>query len=105
VKGKKAILYKAVHKKDGIYCSDYNNDFQYKIGKVIKEKCDTSPEICYSNGIHVFYKEGAINWGVSWDDFALLECEVPVDKIVVPNNNNGKIRTSELKVIKEIKIK
>ena len=107
IKGKKAILYKAVHKKKTgtqiEYFSDYDRNFKYEKGKTVKVECNKSIDVVCSYGIHVFHKHGAISWGNGWEDFALLECEVPINKIIVPNNNDGKIRTSELKVIKEIK--
>ena len=107
IKGKKAIMYKAVHKKkkgtQTVYFSDYDRNFKYEKGKTIKAECNKSIDVVCSYGIHIFHKHGAISWGNGWTDFALLECEVPINKIIVPNDNDGKIRTSELKVIKEIK--
>jgi len=106
IKGKKAIMYKAAHKKKVgnkiVYFSDYDKDFKYEINKVIKVECDKSIDIVCSNGIHIFHKFSAIKWGSGWSDFALLECEIPISKIIVPKNHEGKIRTGELKVIKEI---
>lgn len=102
VKGKKAILYKAVHKRDGKYVADYDNTFVYEIGKKVSADCDPKQDNSCSFGLHVAYKSWAIGFGSDWDDEALLECEVPIDKIVVSKDCDGKVRTSDLKVLREV---
>ncbi len=100
---KKAIFYKAVHKdKNGVYFSDYNNNFIYKIGEVVEEECDPDVKEGCSNGIHVSTQNWALEFGKDWDDLAILELETDIDKIVLPKNSDGKVRTSEAKVLREV---
>jgi len=102
-KNKKLIFYKAVHKyADGTYHSDYNKDFIYKIGEVMNENCDTSTDESCTNGIHISHKFWAITFGRAWEDMALLECEVNPKDIVVAKDCDGKVRTSKLKIIREV---
>ena len=96
----KTILYKAVHKDGDKYYSDYNNSFKYEIGKKYSETIKGS-ESC-NPGLHISHKWWAIKFGSSWSNMALLECEVMIKNIVVSSDTNGKIRTSELKVIREV---
>lgn len=102
-RGDKAIFYKAVRKKDdGTYYSDYDTNFTYTIGETITEVCDTDVnEIC-SHGIHIAHLDWAIAFGFNWTNLAILEFEVDIDKIVVPIGTNGKVRTSEVKVLREV---
>src|SRR6266850_2589352 len=102
VKRKKAVLYKAVHKDGDTYHSDYDRSFKYEIGKKIEIKCDPSQESSCRQGLHVSHKSWARDFGASWNDLAILECEVPVDKIVVSKDCDGKVRTSQLKVLREV---
>jgi len=102
IKGTKAILYKAVHKDGDIYRSDKDSSFTYKIGGKATENCDPLKGKSCSYGLHVSHKKWAIDFGKSWKDMALLECEVPIRKIVVSEDCDGKVRTSELKVIREV---
>jgi hypothetical protein len=46
----------------------------------------------------------ALNFGNSWNDMALLEVKVPIDKIVVSKDCDGKVRTSELTVLREVPV-
>jgi hypothetical protein len=48
-----------------------------------------------------------MNWALEFgrqrdDNFKIIECSVPLDKIVVPYQNDGKVRTSELTVLREV---
>jgi hypothetical protein len=99
---KKSILYKAVHKRDKKYFSEYNSSFEYQIGEIKKHKIDKQKENSCSTGLHVSHKIWAVNFGINWDDMALLECEVPINKIIVAKDCDGKVRTSELKVLREV---
>jgi hypothetical protein len=117
---KTAVLYKAVHKTlpataelyadqqmlDSIlqykYCSDRDADFQYYIGKIIHENCNPDTEEDCSYGIHISHLAWALNFGCNWSDLAILEVEADIDKIVLPKRGNGKVRTSEVKVLREI---
>lgn len=99
---KTAKFYKAVHKKENIYFSDYNNDFIYKIGEVVKEECDPNVEEDCSKGIHVSTLDWALVFGEDWNDLAILELKVDIDKIILPSYSYGKVRTSEAKVLREV---
>jgi len=101
-KGKKALMYKAVHKKDGRYFADYVKDYEYKIGEVKTEKCDSSQDNSCSKGIHVSHLTWAVLFGKDWEDMAILECEVDVKDIVVSRDTDGKVRTSKIKVVREV---
>ena len=98
----KATLYKAVHKSETGYFADYNNDFTYRIGETIKEKCDSNVNAECSSGIHVAYLDWALHFGETFDDLAILEVVTDIDKIVVPKNTDGKVRTSEVYVVREV---
>jgi len=102
VKGKSAILYKAVHKRDGRYVSQFDSSFDYAVGAVKNAKCSPSKTKSCTTGMHVADKGYALNFGSGWDDLALLECAVPTSKIVVASDCDGKVRTSELKVLREV---
>ncbi len=102
VKGKNAILYKAVHKRDVRFYSDYDRSFMYEVGKKSECEVNKDKESSCSYGLHVADKNWALAFGRGWEDMALLECEVPKRSIVVANDCDGKVRTSELKVIREV---
>jgi hypothetical protein len=117
---KTAVLYKAVHKildetaelyadqqmLDGIsqykYCSDRDADFQYCIGETIRENCNPDTNEDCSYGIYIAHLAWALDFGNGWSDLAILEVEADIDKIVLPKCGNGKVRTSEVKVLREI---
>jgi hypothetical protein len=101
-KGTKAIMYKAVHKKDGKYLSDKDSSFEYVIGQEKTEKCAPASEGSCSSGLHVSGKFWAFNFGRGWTDLAMLECEVAIKDIVVSKDTDGKVRTSKIKVIREL---
>lgn len=98
----KATLYKAVHKSETGYFANYNKDFTYHIGETIKEKCDSNVNLECSSGIHVACLNWALRFGASFDDLAILEVVTDIDKIVVPKNTDGKVRTSEVYVVREV---
>ena len=98
----KAIFYKAVRKKGGVYFSDYDNDFIYELGKNITEKCDTDTGCDCSYGIHISHLDWALRFGGKWDNVAILEVETKIADIVMPINTDGKVRTSKCKVLREI---
>ena len=101
--GKKVLLYKAVHKSEnGIYFSDYKHSFTYEIGEVKTEECDESKNHSCSNGIHISHLRWVLNFGRSWKDLAILECEVATKDVIVAKDCDGKVRTSKLKVIREV---
>nr|DAU67709.1 MAG TPA: hypothetical protein [Caudoviricetes sp.] len=98
----KATFYKAVRKRSGKYISDYKKDFEYEIGKMKRETCDTDVNESCSNGIHISNLNWALRFGATWDDLAIIEVETKIKDIVVPLNTDGKVRTSEVKVIREV---
>ncbi|MGE3437865.1 MAG: hypothetical protein AB7O81_19715 [Blastocatellales bacterium] len=102
VRGKVAVLYKAVHKVGGKYLSDRDRKFEYKIGEKMTHEIDKQKVNSCSVGLHVAIKSWARCFGISWGDMAILECEVPVNKIVVAQDCDGKVRTSELAVVREV---
>jgi len=101
IKDNQAMLYKAV-KPD--YSTFYDSEFKYRIGKTFTNSCNNSRDVQCSFGLHVSHINWALEFGRSKDidDFVVLECAVPVDKIIVPKNTDGKIRTSELTVLREV---
>ena len=99
----KAKLYKAVHKVDGRFVSDKKFDFEYIIGQVATaDFLDTNMEVNCGHGIHIAYKEWAIDFGKDWEDLAILEVEANIDSIVVPTNGSGKVRTDKVLVLREV---
>ena len=98
----RATLYKAVHKIDGRYVSDYDKSFTYEIGKIIKTEVDPdTSEIC-GRGIHLSHLNWALYFGSEWDDLAILEVTTRMEDIVCPEDTDGKVRTSRVKVIREV---
>jgi hypothetical protein len=103
VKGKTATLYKAVHKTaDGSYYADYDKSFKYEIGKKATQECNPSLDSSCTFGLHVSHFSFALNFGRGWTNLAILECSVPVAKIHVAKDCDGKVRTPELKVVREV---
>ena len=99
----KIKLYKAVHKSaNGDYYSNYDSHFCYSIGREYKVDCDEDIDKECSYGLHVSHLDWAINYGRGWADAAILEVEVPIECIMVPRGTDGKIRTSKLKVLREV---
>ena len=101
---KKAIFYKAVKKSDdGVYYSDYDNDFTYTIGQ---KKCVANIDTDVNNdcgvGIHISPLNWALNFGCSWNNLAIIEVETNIDDIICPLNTTGKVRTSAVTVIREV---
>ena len=101
---KKAIFYKAVKKSDdGVYHSDYDNDFTYTIGQ---KKCVANIDTDVNNdcgvGIHISPLNWALNFGCGWNNLAIIEVETNIDDIICPLNTTGKVRTSAVTVIREV---
>ena len=98
---KKAVMYKAVRKADcGKYVSDYNGSFEYIVGEKKSEVCDTN--IDCGSGIHVAHLGWALTFGSEWSNLAILEVETKISDIVLPTNSDGKVRTSEVEVLREV---
>lgn len=100
----KAVFYKAVHKTNekNIFRSDCDSSFKYVIGKTKTEKCNTDITQDCASGIHISHLDWALNFGSDWDDLAIIECETKISDIVMPENTDGKVRTSEVKVLREV---
>ena len=101
---KKAIFYKAVKKdSDGVLYSDYDINFTYEVGKIIKEEnIDTDTNNDCGRGIHISHLAWAVDYGRNWDNLVILEVETNIDGIILPKNTNGKVRTSRVKVLREV---
>ena len=100
----KAILYKAVHKREGKYFSDYVSSFEYQIGKVYKEEADPKSAGSCARGLHLAHLSWAKAFGSNWNDMAILECETNIKDIIVAKDCDGKLRTNRLKVLREIEL-
>ncbi len=99
-----AILYKAVHKLGDVYYSHHDHDFTYKIGDVITPRNGFSTNIrrTCAPGIHCAPLEWAKNFSYRWRNRAILEVEVPVSSIIVPDETDGKCRVPWAKVLREV---
>lgn len=100
VEDNNGIFYKAVRQD---LSSWHDNSFKYDIGKTFNHKCDLDITETCSTGLHIAHKDWALQFGNgNIRNFKVLECSVPLDKIVVPENTDGKVRTSELTVLREV---
>jgi len=98
----KATFYKAVKNVDGEYCSGRNRGFKYKLGEVVKEKCDQDTTEGCSYGIHISHLDWALRFGSKFDNLAILEVETKIADIVLPDETDGKVRTCAVKVLREV---
>ena len=99
----KIRLYKAVHKRDGKYVADRDNDFTYTIGAVAEANgFTTDPAEDCGQGIHMATLGWSATYGREWGDIALLELEADADEIVVPLYETGKVRAPKALVIREV---
>ena len=99
----KAIFYKAVEKINNKLVSHYDPNFEYIIGQTKKQECDEDINESCSNGIHIAHLNWALNFGSDFlDDMVIIEVETKIKDIVLPKNSDGKVRTSEIKVLREV---
>ena len=99
----KAIFYKAVRKdENGIYHSDYDEEFTYEIGKTKTELCDINELETCSFGINISHLNWALDFGRTWSNLAILEVETKISDITMPTNTDGKVRTGKVKVLREV---
>ncbi len=99
----KAQLFKAVRKRDGVYCSDWDADFVYTIGEsVVADGFCTDPNEDCGHGIHMAYLDWCLAYGSSWPNLAILEVEVDMSTVVVPKYGSGKVRAPSCRVIREV---
>ena len=100
----KVTLYKAVHKEKGHYYSDYDTEYEYRIGEIavpdngfdgdVSEKCGA--------GINMAPLHWCLNYGREWDDIAILEMTALREDVVVPMNTDGKVRARKAKAVREV---
>ena len=101
----KIRLYKAVHKRDGKYIADWDDDFTYTIGAVAEaDGFTTDPAEDCGRGIHMATLGWSAVYGQDWGDIALLELEADADEIVVPLYETGKVRAPKALVIREVQL-
>lgn len=100
-----AIMYKAAHKREGFYYSDYDSSFRYKACETIRPEFEINTDIKCScgSGIHCATLEWAEEYGNDWYDGVILEVEVPLDGVVVPERTDGKVRVPWAKILREVK--
>lgn len=99
----KAKFFKAVHKvADDRFASDYDRCFYYQIGNTYKSLCDPNTEIDCSHGLHIAHLNWALWFGSDWNDIAILEVETKIEDIVLPKSSEGKVRTKQIKVLREV---
>ena len=98
----KATFYKAVRKNNNKYLSYYDQAFEYQIGEVTSIDCDKDTLNDCSFGLHICHLNWALNFGRDWEDLAILEVETKIKDIVLPQKSDGKVRTSSLKVLREV---
>jgi hypothetical protein len=99
----KIMLYKAVHKRDTEYVSDWDKSFFYEIGEMaVANGFTADPEEDCGEGIHMATASWACAYAQSWDDIALLELEADAAEIVVPLYETGKVRAPKAKVLREV---
>jgi hypothetical protein len=97
-----ATLYKSVRKN---LSSFRDSKFKYAVGEFLHHEVDEDVTAECSIGLHVSHLDWAIRFGkyeCDKDGFVILECEVPVDKIILPESSDGKVRTSDLFVVREV---
>lgn len=96
-------LYKAVHKREGRFFSDNDNNFEYVVGGVAvadRLTADTT-EDC-GHGIHMAHKAWCVSYGKDWKDLAIIEVEAEASEIIVPVPGCGKVRAAQVKVLREV---
>ena len=94
-----AILYKAVRED---LSAIHTSQFKYQVGGTFTETCDPSKDRDCSYGLHVSHLNWAVDFGRGRGYFKIIECAVPLDKVVIPKYTDGKVRTSELTVLREV---
>ena len=100
----KIILYKAVRKDNyGVLTSYWDSEFKYEIGKTAHQAdINTDTDEACGVGLHVSTADFVLRNYANRECSVIIECEVPKDKTVVYRFSDGKIRTSELRVLREV---
>ena len=97
-------LYKAVHKHNEQYFSDYDDEFEYRIGETAVPDNgfdDDAHEKCGA-GINMAPLHWCLDYGRGWDDLAILEMTALREDVVVPMDTDGKVRARKAKVVREV---
>ena len=97
-------LYKAVHKHNEQYFSDYDDEFEYRIGEIAVPDNgfdDDAHEKCGA-GINMAPLHWCLDYGRGWDNLAILEMTALREDVVVPMNTDGKVRARKAKVVREV---
>lgn len=95
----KAIFYIATRKIGKKYI--FNMRIACKIGKIQKSKCDPDIQKVFSFGIGISNKEFAKRFDL-WENKDILEVETDIKDIIVPIKSDGIVRTSKIKVLREV---
>lgn len=93
--------YKAVHKRNGKYISNYDNKVEFCIGEISEAELDKNPDSVAVKGLHVASLEFAQKFGEHWNDVAILEVEANIHDVVIPDAHD-QVRTSKFKVLREV---
>lgn len=94
--------YKAVKKMaDGKYISAWDNLTEYVVGKEIMATMCEDPDKTAVPGIHVASLGFAMSYGDYWKDVAILEIEVDIHDVVIPDAKD-QIRTKRGFVKREV---
>lgn len=94
--------YKAVKKTDdGRYLSACDNSAEYKVGEITETKLCDNPDRVAVQGIHFASLEFAKKYGDAWENVAILELEVNIHDMVIPDAKD-QLRASKVKVIREV---
>ena len=94
--------YKAVCKdSDGRYVSHWDNKTEYRIGEIIEAHMESNPDLTAVSGIHIASLDFAKTYGDSWANAAILEIEVDMRDVVIPNAKD-QLRTKRGKVLREV---
>lgn len=93
--------YKAVRKINGKYISAWDNKTEYIPGQILETELDTNPDRVAVKGIHVASLEFAQKYGEVWDNVAILELEVDIRDLVVPDAKD-QVRASRVKILREV---
>lgn len=94
--------YKSVKKtEDGRYLSAWDNSTEYRIGEITESKLCDNPDRVAVQGIHFASLEFAQKYGDAWENVAILELEVNIHDMVIPDAKD-QLRASKVKVIREV---
>lgn len=98
----KRRYYKAVKKTaDGRYISAWDNKTEYIVGQEITAKMCEDPDRTAVPGIHIASLPFAQKYGDCWPDVAILEIEVNMADVVIPDAKD-QIRTKRGLVLREV---